>query len=93
MSLNHAATGINAIVLGDVYYGDTYPTEYYGDLFFNDLGQGVVRNVSFDANGNVENVEIFTTNADIVVMIQQGPDGNLYYVDIDDGNIGRWVFA
>lgn len=91
--LNHSATGINAIVLGDVYTGSTYPSEYQGDLFFNDLGQGIVRNISFDQNGNVSNVETFSTGAQIVVNIKQGPDGNLYYIDLNDGQVGRWVFV
>ncbi|MEZ6125334.1 MAG: PQQ-dependent sugar dehydrogenase [Planctomycetaceae bacterium] len=92
IAINHN-TGINAIVLGDVYRGTTYPNSYVGDLFYNDLAQGVVRNVSFDANGEIASVETFATDADIVVMIQQGPDGNLYYVDLDDGQIGRWLFV
>ena len=91
-ALNHSASGINAIILGDVYSGNTYPAEYQGDLFFNDLGQGIVRNISFDGNGNVSNVETFTTGAQIVVHIQQAPDGNLYYIDLNDGIVGRWVF-
>lgn len=91
-ALNHSQTGINAIILGDVYTGTTYPTEYVGDLFFNDLGQGIVRNISFDAAGNVTTVETFSTGAQIVVHMQQGPDGNLYYIDLNDGQVGRWVF-
>ena len=91
-ALNHGQTGINAIILGDVYSGTAYPTEYVGDLFFNDLGQGIVRNVSFDANGQITAVDTFSTGAQIVVHIQQGPDGNLYYIDLNDGQVGRWVF-
>lgn len=91
-ALNHSSTGINAIILGDIYTGSAYPDSYQGDLFFNDLGQGIVRNVSFDADGNVSNVETFSTGAQIVVHIQQGPDGNLYYIDLNDGKVGRWVF-
>ena len=91
-ALNHSATGINAIILGDVYTGSSYPESYQGDLFFNDLGQGIVRNVSFDADGNVTNVETFSTGARIVVHIQQGPDGNLYYIDLNDNKVGRWIF-
>ena len=91
-ALNHSQTGINAIILGDIYTGSAYPETYQGDLFFNDLGQGIVRNVSFDANGNVTNVETFSTGAQIVVHIQQGPDGNLYYIDLNDNKVGRWVF-
>lgn len=91
-ALNHSQSGINAIILGDVYTGTAYPSEYQGDLFFNDLGQGIVRNINFDAGGNITNVQTFSTGAQIVVHIQQGPDGNLYYIDLNDGQVGRWVF-
>jgi hypothetical protein len=92
-ALNHAATGINAIVMGAVYRGTTYPSEYEGDLFFNDLGQGIVRHASFDDQGNIESVDTFTTGANVVVQITQGPDGNLYYVDLDSNFVGRWIFV
>lgn len=91
--LNHAADGINAIIMGDVYRGNAYPAEYQGNLFVNDLGQGIVRAVSFDSNGDIDQVRTFTTGAQIVVQIVQGPDGNLYYVDLNDNTIGRWVFV
>ncbi|QDT13193.1 carbohydrate-binding domain-containing protein [Planctomycetes bacterium K23_9] len=93
LALNHAADGINAIVLGDIYTGNQYPAEYQGDLFFNDLGQGIVRNISFDANGDVAGVQTFTTGAQIVVQMVQGPDGFMYFVDLNDGLVGRWEFV
>ena len=92
LGLNHSTDGINAIVLGDIYTGDAFPEQYRGDLFFNDLGQGIVYHVSFDANGNVVSFDTFTTGAEIVVQIVEAPDGSLYYVDLDDGIIGRWFF-
>ena len=92
-ALNHSQSGINAIILGDIYTGNTYPAEYQGDLFFNDLGQGIVRHVDLDANGEVNSVNTFTTGAQIVVHMQQGPDGNMYYIDLNDGQVGRWVFV
>ncbi|MCA9171670.1 MAG: PQQ-dependent sugar dehydrogenase, partial [Planctomycetales bacterium] len=93
LALNHASDGINAIVLGDVYTGTTYPGSFQGDIFFNDLGQGIVRNLSLDAAGNVTGVQTFTTGAVYVVQITQGPDGNMYYVDLDNGEVGRWLFV
>ena len=93
LALSHNIDGINAIVLGDIYTGNAFPEEYRGDLFFNDLGQGIVYNVNFDADGNVISFDTFTTGANIVVQIIQGPDGSLYYVDLDDGIIGRWFFS
>jgi glucose/arabinose dehydrogenase len=91
-ALNHGTDGINAIVLGSVYRGTTYPAEYQGSIFVNDLGQGIVRAVQLDGNGNATTVQTFTTGARIVVNMVQGPDGNMHYVDLDDGTVGRWVF-
>ncbi len=91
-ALSHSGTGINAIVLGDVYTGTTYPPEFVGDLFFNDLGQGIVRHVDIDSKGRVSNSKIFTTGSRWMVAIRQGPDGNLYFVNLREGIVGRWVF-
>ena len=77
-------------VVVDAY---SLPSQYQGDLFFNDLGQGIVRHVSFDASGNVESVDTFTSGAEIVVQIIEGPDGGLYYVDLDDNLVGQWFFG
>ena len=90
---DHITDGINAIILGDFYTGNAFPQEYQGDLFFNDLGQGIVRNLNFDESGNITSVETFATGANFVVQIMEGPDGNLYYVDLDDGTVGRWFFS
>ena len=92
-ALNHASDGINAIVMGDFYTGSTYPAQYRNSIFFNDLGQGIVRSGTVDANGRIASVETFATGAKYVVQIFQGIDGNLYFVDLDDGIIGRWTFV
>ncbi len=93
LGLNHRTDGINAIVMGDLYTGNVYSEEYRGDLFFNDLGQGLVRNVSFDNDGNIEDVETFVTGAASVVQMAQGPDELMYYVNLVNGTVGRWVFS
>ena len=90
LALNHNTDNINAIVMGDILKGDAVPEKYRGDLFFNDLGQGIVRNISFDEAGNISDVELFDDGAEIVVQMVQGPDDKLYYVDLDDGVVGRW---
>lgn len=93
LALNHRTDGINAIVMGDLYTGSVYSQEYQGDLFFNDLGQGIVRNVSFDGDGNIAGVETFATDATFVVQMAQGPDGLMYYVNLVTGTVGRWIFS
>ncbi|WP_235033213.1 DUF4347 domain-containing protein [Rubripirellula obstinata] len=89
-ALSHQSDGINAIVMGDAYRGSAYGSEYQGDVFFNDLGQGIVRHASINPDGSVGDVNVFTTGANVVVAISEGPDGALYYVDLDDSKIGRW---
>ncbi len=93
LALSHSGDGINAIVVGDIYTGSAYPSQYQGDLLFNDLGQGIVRNISFDESGEIIGVSTFATGAAVVVQMKTGPDGYIYYVDLDDGEIGRWVPA
>ena len=92
LGLNHIADNINAIVLGDFYTGDAFPEEYRGDLFYVALERGIVRNVNFDESNNIDSVETFATGAEFVVQIKEAPDGRLYYVDLDDGIVGRWSF-
>ena len=93
LGLNHFTDGANAIVVGDYYTGDAFPEEYQGDLFFNDLRQGIVRNISFDESGNITDINTFTTGAEVVVQIVEGPDGALYYVELRNGVVGRWFFT
>lgn len=89
-ALSHQADGINAIVLGDVSRGGYYGDAFDGGLFFNDLGQGIVRYASLDDQGQVVDVNTFTTGANVVVAMREGPDGAMYYVDLNDNLIGRW---
>ncbi|MEM9825440.1 MAG: PQQ-dependent sugar dehydrogenase [Planctomycetota bacterium] len=93
LALNHAADGINAIVVGDVYRGSAYGSRYSDGIFYNDLGQGIVRFASINAGGALVNPSTFATGANVVVAMREGPDGRLYYVDLDDGTVGRWELA
>ena len=90
--LDRSVDGINAIVMGDVYTGDAYPDRYKGDVFFGDLGQGIIRNINLDANGEVSSVETFANEDPFVVQMAQGPDDLLYFVNLFNGTVSRWVF-
>ncbi len=90
LGYSHAGDGAVAIVVGDVYRGTVYPSQFQGDLFINDISLGIVRNVSFDANGAIEAVGVFTTDAFYAVQILTGPDGYLYYVSLTGNRVGRW---
>lgn len=90
LGLNHGATGINAVIAGDFVPNAIYPEVFRNTLLFNDLGQGIVRAIRFNASGGVETVTEFQSGARVVVQIVTGPDGLLYFVDLDDGIVGRW---
>jgi hypothetical protein len=34
---------------------------------------------------------VFVTGAQFVVDIQQGLDGSLYYVNLIEGTVGKWI--
>ena len=89
-ALDHIADDIDALILGQVYRGSYYGGEFIGDMFYNNLGRGIVTRVSFDSQGNVLEATEFATGAEFVVTITVGPDGALYYVDLDSGTVGRW---
>ena len=82
--------GTNAVVLGDIIYDSDLGLKYEGDIFYNDLYRGVVRHADVGANGQLTDVQIFTTGAQFVVDMQQGPDGSLYYVNLIQGTVGKW---
>jgi|GEM_PF-2530111 len=92
LGLNHNTDNVNAIVGGDIYRGNAFPAEYQGDLFFNDLAQGNVRNISFDEEGNITDIDNFVNGTNFIVQIIQGPDDNLYFVELFSGVVGRWEF-
>ncbi|TWU33353.1 DUF4347 domain-containing protein [Novipirellula artificiosorum] len=91
IALSHTADGIDAVVMGDVIRGGDLGLLFEGDILFNSLGQGVVRRASVNAEGQVTDVSVFTTGAQYVVDMRQGPDGEMYFVDLLDGQIGRWT--
>jgi glucose/arabinose dehydrogenase len=89
-ALSHANDGAVAVIAGDVYRGGAYSAEYYGDLLINDIGVGVVSHISFEPDGSVAAVDVFASGAFGVVQLITGPDGLVYFVDLDDGRVGRW---
>lgn len=82
--------GTDVIVLGSVAEGLYYGPQYDGDVFYLDFASGIVRHGNVDASGNLTSIGVFTTGANFVVDLQQGPDGLLYYVDIVSGSVGRF---
>lgn len=88
---SHSAGGV-AIVMGDFYTGTIYPELYQGSVFFTDYGDPTIRALSLDSNGEVAQSLVVTGSVGTVVEMSMGPDGYLYYVDIQ-GTIGRFEYT
>jgi glucose/arabinose dehydrogenase len=92
-----------AVVVGDFYKGNLFPSVYNNALFFTNASpdnpntfQSVVYALTFDAAGNPETPKVFRTgDAAGIVQMKMGPDGYLYFVNVSDraqpqGVVGRW---
>ena len=91
-NLNADGKPATALIMGDFYTGNTYPSIYNGALFYNDVGIGTVYATFFNADGSVRSTQVFDSLPYIVDM-ETGPDGNLYYASLYGGEIGRWIPA
>ncbi|MEL7038730.1 MAG: PQQ-dependent sugar dehydrogenase [Cyanobacteria bacterium J06592_8] len=91
--------GAAAVAAGFVYRGNGLPSQYDGVYFFADYAQKWIRYLDFDANGDVidadpstpDVIDAFNFNEDAgrVVSLEQGQNGDIYYLDILKGrNIG-----
>ncbi|MCU1328810.1 MAG: hypothetical protein JWN34_4180 [Bryobacterales bacterium] len=86
---NH--NGASSAVTGGVFYtGLNYPAQFQGAYFFGDYAQAIIRYLKVDAANNlVSGPTDFLFNGDGPVSINQGPDGNLYYLAIVKGELRR----
>jgi glucose/arabinose dehydrogenase/endonuclease YncB( thermonuclease family) len=80
---------VSSAATGGVFYtGNVYPAAYQGAYFYGDYAQGWLRYVTLNANNTVSSGPTdFHTAAGAPVAIQQGPDGNLYYISIYPGEL------
>jgi glucose/arabinose dehydrogenase len=90
---SHEEAG-NAIVVGDFYTGTNYPELYQGALFFTDYYSSTVNALLFDEQGNIDSISPVMENDQErgTTQISMGPDSNLYFSDLETGEISRWVF-
>ncbi|OKH41671.1 hypothetical protein FACHB389_04025 [Nostoc calcicola FACHB-389] len=83
----YAHYGSNAIIAGDFYTGNTFPSIYQGALFVADSSQGIIDALKFDTQGKLVSVQRFASGADtpnlgVPVQLSVGKDGNLYYANL-----------
>jgi glucose/arabinose dehydrogenase len=81
------------VIGGPVYSASVYPAEYQGAYFFADYSGDWMRYGRLDASGVLQNVQLFGTGMGGLVDLQQGPDGALYYVAFNAGELRRIRFA
>ncbi len=82
-----------AIIGGTIYTASQFPAKFKESFFFADYPSKWIKRAVFDANRKLLSVEPFATNAGSIVSLEQGPDGSLYYIELDTGKIKRIRFA
>jgi Legume lectin domain/PA14 domain/Glucose / Sorbosone dehydrogenase/Calx-beta domain len=84
--------GSNSLLAGAYYTGNTYPSVWKDTLFVTDVAQGWVDALSFNGDGSLASSRRFDEDPSLkfVTNMAVGPDGNMYFVDLDNQKIGRW---
>ncbi len=71
-----------------VYTGDTFPAEYQNKVFIADYSLGWIKELTFDSEySSLISEKTFDSGAGPVVKLAQGPDGNLYQLNIYPGTL------
>ena len=86
---------ISAAAVGGAFYtGTAFPAQYQGAYFFADYGQSLIRYLTVDANDKLVGTPTdFALNADGPVDVEMGPDGNLYYLAINTGELRTILYG
>lgn len=85
----HSADRSGASIVGGAFYsGALFPSQYSGSYFFGDYVHGFIK--SLDSSNYATD---FATGITSPVSIRQGPDGNLYYLSITNGDIHKIEYA
>lgn len=72
------------------YSGSVFPKQYDQVVFFGDYNRGDIEAVSFDPTYNTEiSDNVFDSSAGTIADLQEGPDGNLYFVSIFEGTFSE----
>lgn len=88
----HSA-GAVAVVAGDFYTGNVYPSSYQNALFLSDFGDNELRVLRTNANGTLNSVTAVGLDIGAVVEMSMGRDGYLYLVDLAEGKVSRLLFT
>ena len=84
--------GSNALLSGAYYTGNTFPAIWKDTLFVTDVSQGWVEALKFNPDRTLASARRFDEDESLkfITNMAVGPDGNMYFVDLDNSKIGRW---
>ncbi len=82
-----------AVIGGPHYTATQFPPKYRDSYFFADYVKNFIRRIVFDSNNDVASSENFATNLTTLVALELGPDGALYYVELETGKLRRIRFT
>jgi glucose/arabinose dehydrogenase len=72
------------------YSGSTFPQAFDHVVFFGDYLRHTIDAVTFDPTYQTETSDtVFDSSAGTIADLQEGPDGNLYFVGVFDGSLSR----
>lgn len=83
--------GAIAFGAGTFYTGTALPDSYRNQLFFTDLGRGNIYVLSRDEVGY--SAKLFATDFRMTTSMSVGPDGNIYFTDLNGDRVMRWRFT
>lgn len=81
----------SAVVVGPVYRGAMFPSEYQGKVFIGDYARGFMRTLQ-DVDGEYQ-VQDFDTTAGSVVDMKEAGDGSIYYITYIPGRLYRLTYS
>lgn len=81
----------SATIVGGAFAPSDFPPPYRGTYFFADWSRGWIRDVRIrpDDGGIVGAPHLFATGAPGPVAVHAGPNGALYYLALDSGDLRR----
>jgi glucose/arabinose dehydrogenase/PKD repeat protein len=81
-------TGGNASVGGDFYLSNSYPAQFQGSFFFADYAAGLIYTLDTKGVGSQ-----FATGVGGTVALHVGPNGDIFFADINSSNIFRLRYS
>ena len=91
---NHSGQG-SAVVGGIFYSGTSYPANYQNSFFFGDYARNCLYTIATDGNtiSRAPESNCFSSNSGGPVEILPGPNGDLYYADINTGTVWQLQYT